>query len=57
MNRYKCPDCKGYQYTANPNAAGSSCIYCKDGRVILDSEGTPPIKKEDPKDEQDKIKG
>lgn len=39
MNRYKCPDCGGYQYTANTHAAGSPCIYCKTGKVILDSEG------------------
>lgn len=41
MNRYKCPDCGGYQYTANTQAAGSPCIYCKTGNVILDNEAVP----------------
>ncbi len=55
MNTYKCPDCKGYQYTANPHAAGSNCIYCKDGKVVLVAEGVPPIKKkEEPNDDEQK---
>ena len=53
MNTYKCPDCGGYQYTANTQAAGSRCIYCDEGRVILFAEGTPPIKKkEEPRNDE-----
>ena len=39
MNQYICPECKKFQYTANPNAAGSECIYCFEGKVELVSEG------------------
>lgn len=28
MIRYKCPACKGNQYTANTNKTNDKCIYC-----------------------------
>lgn len=39
MNRYICPECKKFQYTANPYASGSECIYCFEGKVELVSWG------------------
>ena len=39
MNQYICPECKKFQYTANPNASGENCIYCNKGKVTLASEG------------------
>ena len=28
MIRYKCPKCKGNQYSASPNKSDEPCIYC-----------------------------
>lgn len=37
MTRYKCPRCKGNQYSASPDKAHEPCIYCG-------HEGTVPMK-------------
>lgn len=37
MTRYKCPRCKGNQYSASPDKAHEPCIYC-------DHEGTVPMR-------------
>lgn len=37
MTRYKCPECGGNQYSADPNKASEPCIYCS-------HEGTTPMK-------------
>jgi len=28
MNRYKCPNCKGNQYSSSSKKADEPCIYC-----------------------------
>lgn len=28
MNRYKCPKCKGNQYSASDKRSNEPCIYC-----------------------------
>ncbi len=35
MNRYKCPVCRGNQYSANPNRENEPCIYCQNERTVL----------------------
>lgn len=38
MNRYKCPECGGNQYSTDPNKAGEPCIYCgHKGTKLMDS--------------------
>ncbi len=44
MIRYKCPKCKGNQYSASPNKSDEPCIYCGNPKVqmmdsIEESEG------------------
>ena len=44
MIRYKCPKCKGNQYSASPNKSDEPCIYCRNPKVqmmdnIEESEG------------------
>lgn len=35
MNRYKCPNCKGNQYSASPNKSDEPCIYCGNPKVQM----------------------
>jgi len=35
MNRYKCPKCKGNQFTSNPNREKEPCIYCRNESTVL----------------------
>ena len=42
MNRFKCPNCKKNQYSANPSE-NTSCIYC----------GNPTVKRMQTLDDED----
>ena len=35
MRRYKCPKCKGDQFSANPNRENEPCIYCGNEKTEL----------------------
>jgi hypothetical protein len=33
MNRYKCPECKGNQYSSSSEKENEPCIYCGNSTV------------------------
>lgn len=35
MNRYKCKNCGGNQYTSAPDRENEPCIYCGNANTVL----------------------
>jgi len=49
VNRYKCPECGGSQYSADPRKEKEPCIYCgHKGTAIMDNINED---QEEPKEE------
>ncbi len=51
MNRYKCPECKGNQYSSSPFKENEPCIYCENSTVKL----MPTIDEADGEDDPRKL--
>lgn len=54
MNKYKCQDCDGLQYSSSANKTGEPCVYCgsKNIRIEPDPRIVPNQDKEDQDHEQ-----